>query len=72
MSKHEKITEDELDERMAVGNWFHKPGAASGKPFLAADDSDLDENLGWVRQMLSSAEQSPRRDWEYGDKQQGK
>ena len=49
----------ELDEQMAMRIWFHKPGAASQKALLAADDSDLDENLGWASQVLSSAERSP-------------
>ena len=57
---------------MTIGSWFHKAGAASEKALLAADQSDLDEMLGWARWVVSSAERSPGRDWEYGDKQQDK
>ena len=32
---------------MAMGTWFHKPGTASEKALLVADQSDLDEMLGW-------------------------
>ena len=57
---------------MTIGSWFHKAGAASEKALLAADQSDLDEMLGWARWVVSSAERSPGPDWEYGDKQQDK
>ena len=45
-----------MDERMAMSSWFHKAGAASENALLAADQSDLDEMLGWARR---GAERSP-------------